>query len=368
MTSAEKLNRCLTNAPVKDRRDIPVHAQMITYCGVCAGIPQKEIHRSNKKFQEAVKKTYETVGVPDADYVMNPGDTCFSEGLPVRRPGIELGDNELFQFEEVVNLQPEEYDLIAKDGWDGWYNRYMCKIQKPPFKSNLQLTLRFIKLGMQGSSNIKFKRGLGAEPIFSIAALPAFDTLSLVRSFGEFIMDLYEDGDRVKAAIDRATPDIIASTLKNASRSDIKRIGFFAMRSDANSISPAIFEEFSFPSLKQSIEAFWKAGYTTVLHADGNWLPMLEKFTELPKNSVHFEFDSVTDLRKAYDIVGGWHSMRGDVSASMLSFAEPDEVSAYCEGLVQDLGMKGGFMLGSGCEVPMTAKAENVRRMIQAVR
>jgi len=368
MTSAEKLQRCIDLAPVRDRREIPVLAQIITYAGVCAGYTQKEIAQNNKKFQQALKKTYDIVGYPDSNYNLCVGDVYFSEGLPVRRPGIELDDNALFQFVEGINMQPEDYKLIAEKGWTPWYNAYMRRIQNPPFKNDLQLTLRFIKLGMHGGSNLKFQRKLGVEPITGTATMPAFDMLSMIRSFGEFVMDIYEDGDAIKAAIDRATPEIIESTLTNAKRAGVSRIGYFAMRSDANSISPSIFDEFSFPSIKATVEAFHKAGYTTVLHADGNWLPMLDRFTQLPKGSVHFEFDGVTDIFKAYDIIGGWQSMRGDVGATMLSFETPDAVSEYCEKLVTELGMKGGFMLGSGCEVPMTAKAENVRAMINSVR
>ena len=42
MTSAEKLQHCIDLAPVRDRREIPVLAQIITYAGVCAGYTQKE--------------------------------------------------------------------------------------------------------------------------------------------------------------------------------------------------------------------------------------------------------------------------------------------------------------------------------------
>lgn len=161
---------------------------------------------------------------------------------------------------------------------------------------------------------------------------------------------------------------MIASTLQQMNGHPIKRIGVFAMRSDASVISPNIFDEFSYPSLRKMILAFWEAGFTSILHADGNWLPMLDRFLDLPKNSVSFEFDGVTDLRKAYDIIGGWHSIRGDVSAVQLSFHTADQVREYCEGLITDLGMKGGFMLGSGCEVPMSAKVENVAAVIKSVR
>lgn len=367
MLSGEKLQRCLENAPVNDRRDIPVLLQMITFCGVCAGFTQKEIHESNEKFQQAKKITYDTVGYPDADYFLNPGDTCFAEALPVRRPGIELGDNELFQFVESINMQPEDYDEIAKNGWDMWNVGYMCRIQNPPMTPD-QLFARWGQLGANGAANIGMMLGLGVQPIIGTVCITPFDAMSLIRSFGEFIMDIYEEPDRVKAAVNRATDDMIASTLQQMQGHPIKRIGVFAMRSDASVISPDLFDEFSYPSMRKMIQAFWDAGYTSILHADGNWLPMLDRFLDLPKNSVSFEFDSVTDLRKAYEIIGGWHSMRGDVSAVQLTYDTEDQIREYCEGLITDLGMKGGFMLGSGCEVPMSAKIENVAAIVKSVR
>jgi uroporphyrinogen decarboxylase len=127
-----------------------------------------------------------------------------------------------------------------------------------------------------------------------------------------------------------------------------------------------LFDEFAYPYLKQGIEAFWKAGYRSVIHADGNWTPMVDRFLDLPKGSVHFEFDGVTDIFKAAEILRGHHSIRGDVPATMLAFGTPDEVSAYCEKLITGIGMKGGFVLGSGCEVPMNCKPENLMAFMKA--
>lgn len=83
---------------------------------------------------------------------------------------------------------------------------------------------------------------------------------------------------------------------------------------------------------------------------------------------MHFEFDGVTDLFKASEILDGHHSMRGDVPATMFAYGTPDEISEYCEKLITGIGMKGGFMLGSGCEVPMNCKEENLMAFMKSVR
>ena len=63
----------------------------------------------------------------------------------------------------------------------------------------------------------------------------------------------------------------------------------------------------------------------------------------------------------------GRQSIRGDVPATMLAYGTADEVSNYCEKLI-NMGMKGGFMLGSGCEIPLNAKVENVKAMMDSLR
>jgi uroporphyrinogen decarboxylase len=139
------------------------------------------------------------------------------------------------------------------------------------------------------------------------------------------------------------------------------------MRSCATFLSPDMFEEFVWPAFKGMVERYHEAGIMVVLHADADWTPMLEYFTQLPKGSLHMELDGMTNIETAYEILGGHQTIRGDVPATMLAYGTPDEVSEYCEKLIT-MGMKGGFVLGSGCEVPLNAKPECVKAMIDSVR
>ncbi len=366
MHAEEKFQRALRLEKPKDRSEIPYMPQIITWAGTCSGISQKEIVLDIDKNIEALDITFSKIGKPDIMMCTPILDVTFIMGLPVRLPGIDLPDNALYQFVETdmfTEADGAEYDKILKMGWQAWNGQLMCRIQNPPFTSPEQLFGRF---GQMGASCGKFAMHFipqGIAPLTHSACAPIFDTLSQSHTMEEFCYDLYDYPEKVKAVLEAGTPDVIGQTIGMVKQSHGTRAGIYAMRSSATFISPDTFKEIAWPSLKQMILAFYSEGITSILHADGNWLPMLEFFKELPKGCVHFEFDGDTDMRKAYEILEGWHSLRGDVPAAMLAYGTADEVSEYCENLITDIGMKGGFVLGSGCEVPMNAKFECVKAM-----
>lgn len=368
MTSAEKVQNCMDLGPVRDRSEIPVYPMMLVYPGVVAGMTQKEIVDDPDAWMKALAITFEQVGKPDVCQGNPPGDVVFLMGLEARRPGYELGDNELYQFVEQPRMDHDDYRDIIKNGWMQWYNRYLCTIQHPPITNPQDIGARWMQVGMNAGKVGGFLASQGIQPIHGVGMGPVFDTLSMVRSFEEFCYDLMDEPELIHDVLRRGVPETIGNALGMVEHSPIKRISMYAMRSDANSISPAIFDEFVFPYLKQAVEAFHAAGCKTNIHADGNWLPMLHRFRELPKGSVHLELDGYTDIFKAAELLDGWQSMRGDLTSNMMAFGTPDEVSEYCEKLITELGMKGGFMLGSGCEIPLNCKLENLKAMMDSVR
>ncbi len=368
MTSVEKFDNLLQCKKPNDRTEIPVYPMILTWCGACAGISQKEIVANPKKWQEAMDKTFEMIGMPDVYMPTAAGDVVFVMGLPSRLPGVELGDEELYQFVETSNMGEEDYKEIVKIGWNKWYNKYLMNIQKPPFKNQFQLIRRFIKMGGNINKNLKFFNAKGMAPIYHSAMAPAFDVMSMIRSMQDFTFDVMDEPGLIHDALRVATPEIDKLTITNVKRAKGNRVGMFAMRSSSTFVSPTMFEEMVWPYMKESIENYHKAGITTIIHCDANWLPMVKFFKEVPKGSVHLELDGDTDMFKTHEILEGWQSFRGDVPATMLAMGTPDQVSEYCEKIISTIGMKGGVMLGSGCEVPLNAKFENVVAMMNAVR
>ena len=204
--------------------------------------------------------------------------------------------------------------------------------------------------------------------MFHTGVAPAFDVFSLSRSLRPFYRDLFENADKVKKAVEVGTDAMIKLGIANAKRAKGDRVAIFAMRSSASFISPKIFDEISFPSLKRMVEGYHAAGLTSVLHCDGNWDLMIPRFLELPKASCIVELDGATNIRKAGEVLKGHLCIKGDVHSRAACAGHRGGGTKYCGELIEFMGHDGGFILGSGCEVPITAKVENVAALIAAVR
>ena len=367
MTSMEKYQKMLSLTPYADRSEIPIFPMYLASFGSLGGVLQKDIVESCDKWLEAIDNTIARYGKPDVCMPIYPGDTIFTMGLKSRLPGRELPEDELYQFVETPYFEDQdEYKKIYDMGFMNWKFMYLCDIQNPKMTPE-QLGARYAELGMNTGKAIQFIYSRGMVPAFDYGTAPIFDDLSMIRSMQEFTFDFNDDPDMIMDIIRRDQPLRDDDDIKQVKQNGGWRINMFAMRSSSTFISPSIFEEYVWPIMKASVEKFHEAGILAILHADGNWLPMMEYFKEAPKGSMHIELDGSTDIFKSYEILDGWQSIRGDVPATMMAYGTPDEVSEYCEKLIQ-MGMKGGFMLSSGCEIPLNAKPENIDAFMNSLR
>ncbi len=370
MTSEEKILKAISLEPYNSKEEIPLFPMIITYAAVPAGVTQKDIFSSNECWLEAIDKSFQEIGTyPDMVMALGAADTVFIESMKARLPGRELGDNELFQFVEQQVMQEEEYQMILNQGYPLWKMSYLCRIQEPPIVPDEagigQIVGRLMEVGKNFAKNGAFWAEKNIPLCFHNGCAPMFDELSMSRGMEDFFFDLYDDPDTVKAVCAAATPAIVEQACQGLKPGD--RVAIFAMRSSASFISPAMFEEFAFPYLKQMVEMFYERGLTSVIHCDGNWLPMIPYFKELPKGSCIIELDGTTDFEESVNILRGYQCVRGDLPATILAFGTEEETKAYCDKLI-DLAMDGGVIIGSGCEIPLNAKIENMRVFMNCLK
>ena len=370
MTSEEKIQKALSLEPYKSKEEIPLFPMIITYAGKPAGVTQAELFKSNQIWRDALTKSFEVIGAfPDMVMPVGCADTVFIESMKAKLPGRDLGEDELFQFLEFPVMTEDDYGFIMQAGYQPWKMAHLCKIQTPALEPNQegigQIVGRLMEVGKNFAENAAYWAQRNIPVCFSTGCAPAFDEFSMARGMEDFFFDVMDEPDMVKAAIEKCTPDIIGQALSQVRPGD--RIAMFIMRSSASFISPDLFEEFAFPYIKQMVEAFWGAGHVSVLHLDGNWLPMLPYLRDLPKGSCILELDGTTDMEKAVELCRGHQIIRGDLPATTLAFGSEKDTQDYCNKLI-DYAMDGGFIIGSGCEVPLNAKLENMRVFMNCLK
>lgn len=370
MNAHERLEASIKLRPLPNG-EVPVAPLIITYIARLAGMKQVEIFTSPRAWRKAVDIAFERIGRPDMGFAIFPRDVPFSEGLRHKLPGRELGDDDLFQLIEEEVMQRQDYELLLKEGYDRWFFDYMAGLDpKLPKggRGRTLVTLKFIRMALRIRGNAARLEKQGVPPAFYGAAYPPFDFFSLARSINKFSLDLYDCPDLVQKACEASLEPILATTMQPLMATGGKRVCIYPMRSSATFINPKMFEKFALEHLKRMTEFFVNKGITPIVHCDANWTPLLPYFRHLPRASCILELDEATDIFKAKQVLGDWMCLKGNVPAQLLAFGDSGQVEAYCEKLIREVGHGGGFILGSGCEVPLNARPENVQAMIRVAR
>lgn len=285
-------------------------------------------------------------------------DACWMGHMEL--PGVELPDNDLWQMHEKENIKEEDYDAILEKGFAPWYMQFLTE----RLHWDLSLLERF---PMNMASAIATFAQNGYPCFCGSTYWTPIEMFCGGRTLARFFMDLVEDPDKVEAVFD-ATHAFFMETWETAFKSMPQRpiaawVG--GWRGTPDMISPEMFERFSWKYLKDVGNLLLKYNVIPLFHLDSNWTNGMKYFREFPKGSVILGLDGKTDIFKAKKIIGDHCCIMGDVSATLLSFGTPEEVDAYCERLIREVGPE-GFILSSGCDVPYNGKYECIKALYDA--
>jgi uroporphyrinogen-III decarboxylase len=301
--------------------------------------------------------------VGNADSVNNPtfdvSSLSFLWMTRVKRPGKELGEDELWQVEESGLMLPEDYERIVAEGWGPFQVAYLNERIAP---GTFETFLRFV----QGTQAVVDKATAADMPFLSVGVLTTpFEYLCGGRSFSQFVFDLYRTPDRVEAAMQAMMPGLCDGGIGVTKAVGCPGIWIGGWRSASKMLSQPLWDRFVFPYLADIVHQVADAGIIPILHLDSDWTRDLPRLLELPAKTCILSLDSMTDIRKAKEVLGDHMCIMGDVPPAVLSAGTPAEVYEHCRKLVVDVGPT-GFILQSGCDIPVDAPLENVKAMVAA--
>jgi|Deesub1362A_J573_1020465.scaffolds.fasta_scaffold01184_13 uroporphyrinogen-III decarboxylase len=343
------------------------------YFKMVPGVTARDMVESNDKFMKVLLKFMLDIQ-PDAAWRPVPQDPLASvvvEPTPMIFP--ENGDNSCEP--KIISretMKVEDYKFVIENGYLATLMKFLPELR--PGIPNVQKKL-MDKLGLTSdpeeppldfTKNIEMLRQVGFPAYFLFEMLSPFNCLTLLRTYPKMCMDLKRHPDLVKQAIERMVPEMTSILIGMTKQCDLPRVCIGVHRESATFFSPKIFDEVFFPEIKSMVELCSKEDLKVILHCDGNWNPLLERLTELPKKRCVIQLDMDTDPFKAKEVIGDRYCIdAGPMELEMATWT-PEEVEDYCKKLIDIVGDGGGFILKS--EISREAKPENVRAFINVAK
>ncbi len=364
MMSAEERLRAVVRLEPVDR--VPICPMVDFFAARFTGTTMARFVNDPDACENALVECFERLGGWDFTFnavVRDPFAFSLLEMCKMKLPGRDLPDDEIWQFDEMPLLTVEDYDLIVEKGFYSFlFSDYVPRIlpDMPPSEVPIRLA--------RGTARIKEAvarwKARGVPTMRVAGTTTPFEAFSKGRSLAEFGSDLYQEAERLEAAMAVAVAEMAASAVAAARESGVPGVFLAGSRGSGTFLSPKRFERFYLPYLQQMVSALIQADLVPILHFDQDWTRNLEYFKAFPKGSCILQLDGFTDVRRAKEALGNHMCIMGDVPPTLLSLGTPGEVEDYTRQLIEDVGKDGGFILSSGCSVPVDAKPENVRAFI----
>ena len=124
-----------------------------------------------------------------------------------------------------------------------------------------------------------------------------------LRGYLGLVDDLFERRDKVVAACEALMPHLLHVAQTTADPQRLVPIGYWMHRGCVPFVSPEIFQNIYWATVKPIIEELWADGHQTLFYAEGKWDHHLESFAELPERSIVYHVDQ-GDIFKAHRVLG----------------------------------------------------------------
>ena len=198
-------------------------------------------------------------------------------------------------------------------------------------------------------------------PVFCFVPAP-FTTAAALRGVEDFLVDTITEPDLatqlVEAAEAAAIPLLDELVLRGALPVLVDPLA------SASVASPATYRKFALPGTKRLIDRMHRLDLDITLHVCGETGPILEDLASTGADLLSFDQVPVTEVREA---IGDRVRLVGNVSPQILLKGDREEIREAATAAARDgIGTPKGFVLSTGCELPIKTAPESVLAFMEA--
>ena len=384
---AERMRR-YTAAMRNEKPDkIPIRPFVAEFTAVYAGSTCQEVTQDYQKAFDAARKCAADFDWDAVVTNMVYGWSGLTQAIGLKYyavPGVDLPVDTGFQYreppEEQAWMQPDEYDQLIEDPtgflFNVWLPRVSDDVSPMGEPTSMRNNLSFLKGGMAmmdyfggfGTQAAALRDESGTVSAISGILKAPFDIIAdKLRGYKGLVMDLFRQPEKVQAACEALAPHLRHVAASGADPDGNVPIGLWMHRGCSPFVSPAQFERFYWPTLKQIIFDLWKDGHRVLFYAEGDWDAHLDYLAELPERSIVFHVDR-GDVFEAHKKLGEKFCISGGVPNDLLAYGTPDEVRACCKKVIDGVAGNGGYIMDAAAIMQDDTKAENLKAMTDFTR
>ncbi len=318
-------------------------------------------------------------------------------------PGHGVPENTSYQCAEAEFMKAEEYGAYLADPSDYFIRTYLPRVmgalepwkELPPFTNLLELPFipwgmlpfglphiqeTFKKLMKAGELSLQWAgrvaeidrgviTGLGLPKYQGGFSKAPFDVIGdTMRGTRAMMLDTFRKKKEIVAACDRIVP-FMARMPYGAYQWGGAPTAFFPLHKGADGfMSPKVFQELYWPSLKAVLLELIRDGMIPFLFVEGSYNQRLDLITDpdIPAGSTIWYFDK-TDMKEVKKHLQGWACFSGNFPSSLLKTGTVAQVKEHCRQLLDDLAGDGGYYMVNGAVLD-EMNPDNLHAYVETVK
>ena len=260
------------------------------------------------------------------------------------------------QFEEKNACHPNYDNLVIQD-IDDYYN-----IKKVDYR-NCERMMMHIDVCK------KLVEAKGGEvPIVAFVFGP-MGTLSMLRNQEEMYMDVYDDPDAVKSAIDAVT-ETLADYTAALCDAGVDAVMWDTLFASGSIMSADMWMEFEGPAMRKLAEVVRQKGKMNMIHNCGQAIYFDEQIECIDPVAISFLWPAYgcKDFKETKEKYGDKVTLIGCVTPASAVIGTDEGWDKECTDCIDAMAEGGGYMLATGCEYPSDASFDRAVRMVNIAK
>ena len=192
-----------------------------------------------------------------------------------------------------------------------------------------------------------------------------FSLVGRLMDVTEALVNCIADEDFVYAALEKVTPFLTSYAL---AYKEAGLDGIVMAEPLAGLLSPAQEKEFSAPFVKQIVDAVQDDSFIVIYHNCGPNVPLMTD-SFYANGAAAYHFGDAVSLADMLAKMPQDRPVCGNISpAGEFLGGTPESMAAAVRNLIAECGQYPNFVLSSGCDVPPTARWENIDAFFEAAK